>query len=168
MAKPLLLERTEGEMRVRRTPAANLSMSVPAANFMIKVSPKNNGSRHLVLVTEDVAPGARIRRHHHLAQDEIVLIQTGTAHVRLGGLERTLHAGGLVFIPADTSIELQNVGSEPISLVAIFSAPGFEDYMRCASVPSDQKPTTITRTELERCARLGHVEYADLQARSGK
>jgi quercetin dioxygenase-like cupin family protein len=142
-AKALLLEKNEGEVRVRRVPADNVSvpMSVPASQFMLKVSPKNNGSQHLVLLTEELAPQAQIRRHQHLGQDEMVLIQTGTAHVRVGDQERTLHAGGLVFLPSNTSIELQNVGSEPISLVGIFSAPGFEDYLRCASVPVSQKAT---------------------------
>jgi len=102
--KPLLLEKSEGELRVRRIPADNISvpMSAPASQFMLKVRPKNNSSQHLVLVTEDIPVGARIRTHKHLAQDEIVLIQTGTAHVRLGDRERDVHAGGLVFIPSNT------------------------------------------------------------------
>lgn len=163
-AKALLLERTEGELRVRRIPADSTSvpMSMPSSEFMLKVSPKNNGSQHLVLGTEQLAPGARIRKHKHLGQDEILLIQTGTAHVRVGDLERNVHAGGLVFLPGNTPIELENIGSEPIALVFIFSAPGFEDYMRCSSVPAGQKATVITREELKRCAHEGHVEYADL------
>ena len=166
-AKPLVLEKNEGERRVRRIPAdsSSVPMSVPSSEFMLKVSPKNNGSQHLVLGSEELAPGARIRKHKHLAQDEILLIQTGTAHVRVGDLERTVHAGGLVFLPSNTTIELENVGSEPIALVFLFSAPGFEDYMRCASVPAGQKPTVITREELKQCAHSGHVEYADLEAR---
>jgi quercetin dioxygenase-like cupin family protein len=162
--KALLLEKNEGEVRVRRIPADNLSvpMSVPSSQFMLKVSPQNNGSQHLVLGTENLAPGARIRKHKHFDQDEILLIQTGTAHVRVGDQERNVHAGGLVFLPSNTSIELENIGSETISLVFIFSAPGFEDYMRCASVPASQKPATITRDELKHCAHEGHVEYAEL------
>ena len=163
--KPLLLEKNEGELRVRRVPADNTSvpMSVPSSQFMLKVSPKNNGSEHLVLVTEELSPGARIRTHKHLMQDEIVLIQTGTAHVRLGDQERDVHAGGLVFIPTDTWIALQNIGSDPISLVAIFSAPGFDEYMRCSSVPASQKPTVITRDELKGCAHEGHAVYEELE-----
>ena len=91
--------------------------------FILKVSPKNNGSERLVLITEDLPPNAGIPKHKHLGQDEIVLIQTGTAHVWLGDEERDLHAGGLVFIPTNTWIILKNTGTEPISLIAIFSAP---------------------------------------------
>jgi quercetin dioxygenase-like cupin family protein len=163
-AQPLVLEKTEGELRVRRMPADNkIPMSFPTSQFMLKVSPKNNRSQHLVLGTEELPPGARIRPHRHLAQDEILLIQTGTAHVRLGDQERDVHAGGLVFIPRNTWIGLKNIGAEAISLVFIFSAPGFEDYMRCTSVAASQKAIAITREELKSCAHDGHVVYEDLE-----
>lgn len=163
--KPLLLEKNEGELRVRRVPADTTSvpMSVPSSQFMLKVSPKNNGSQRLVLGTEELAPGAVIRTHKHLAQDEILLIETGTAHVRVGDLERDVHAGGLVFLPANTWIGLKNIGTEPIGLVFMFSAPGFEDYMRCASVPAGQTPTVITREDLRNCSHAGHVVYEELE-----
>jgi len=164
-AKPLILEKKEGELRVRRVPADSTSvpMSMPSSEFMLKVSPINNGSKYLVLGTEEIAPGGRIRKHKHLSQDEILLIQTGTARVRVGDLEREVHAGGLVFLPRNMTIELENIGSEPIALVFIFSAPGFEDYMRCVSVPAGQQRTPITREELRRCAHAGHVIYAELE-----
>jgi quercetin dioxygenase-like cupin family protein len=164
-AKPLIIEKNEGELRVRRIPADSTAvpMSMPSSEFMLKVSPKNNGSQQLVLGTEEIAPGGRIRKHKHLRQDEILLIQTGTARVRVGDMEREVHAGGLVFLPRNMTIELQNIGSEPIALVFIFSTPGFEDYMRCVSVPASQERTTITSEELRRCAHAGHVVYAELQ-----
>ena len=43
--KSLLLEKNEGERRIWREP--------PPGDFMLKVSPKNNGSQHLVMGTED-------------------------------------------------------------------------------------------------------------------
>ena len=95
-ARPLLLERNEGELRTRRIHTDN---TAPASSqFMLKVSPKNNGSQHLVAGTEELAPGATLPKHRHLVQDEILLIQSGMAHVWLGDQERDLHAGGLVFI----------------------------------------------------------------------
>ena len=155
-AKPLLLEKSEGELRTRRI---HTDASVPASSqFMLKVSPKNNGSQHLVAGTEDLAPGATLPKHRHLTQDEIVLIHSGTAHVWLGDQERDLHAGGLVFIPANTWVSAKNIGSEPISLTFIFSAPGFEDTMRCNSVPAGETPTQITPEQQKDCAHLGHAE----------
>ena len=158
VAKPLLLEKNEGELRTRRIHTDN---TAPASSqFMLKVSPKNNASQHLVAGTEDLAPGAAITKHRHLVQDEIVLIHSGNAHVWLGDQERDLHAGGLVFIPANTWISLKNTGTEPVSLTFIFSAPGFEDTMRCNSVAASEIPTPITPEQQEECAHLGHSERA--------
>ena len=159
-AKPLLLEKNEGELRTRRIRTDN--KAVPAREFMLKVSPKNNGSQHLVLGTEELAPGAVIPKHRHLGQDEILLLQTGTAHVWLGDQERDVHAGGLVFIPTHTWISLKNIGTEPISLTFIFSAPGFEDTMRCNSVAAGETPTPITPEQRMECAHEGHAEYEDM------
>jgi quercetin dioxygenase-like cupin family protein len=159
VAKPLLLEKHEGELRTRRIHTDN---TAPASSqFMLKVSPKNNASQHLVAGTEDLAPGAAITKHRHLVQDEIVLIHSGKAHVWLGDQERDLHAGGLVFIPANTWISLKNTGAEPVSLTFIFSAPGFEDTMRCNSVAAGETSTPITPEQQEECAHLGHSERAD-------
>jgi quercetin dioxygenase-like cupin family protein len=165
-AKPLLMEKSEGELRTRRI---HTDASVPASSrFMLKVSPKNNGSQHLVAGTEDLAPGANLPKHRHLTQDEIVLIHSGTAHVWLGDQERDLHAGGLVFIPANTWISATNIGKEPISLTFIFSAPGFEDTMRCNSVPATEAPTQITPQQQKDCAHLGHAENASRQEQPNK
>ena len=164
--KPLVLERNEGELRTRRI---HTDASVPASSqFMLKVSPKNNGSQHLVAGTEELAQGAAIQKHRHLAQDEIVLIHSGTAHVWLGDQERDLHAGGLVFIPTNTWVSLKNIGTEPISLTFIFSAPGFEDTMRCNSVPAGETPTQITPEQQKDCAHLGHAENASRQEQPQK
>ena len=127
--------------------------------FILKVSPKNNGSEHLVLITEDLPPGGSIAKHKHLGQDEILLIQTGTVHVWLGDEERDLHAGGLVFIPTNTWIALKNTGTEPSSLVAIFSAPGFEDYLRCRSVPASEQGISISMEGIKNCAHEGHITF---------
>jgi quercetin dioxygenase-like cupin family protein len=160
-AKPLLLEKNEGELRTRRV---HTDSTIPATSqFILKVSPKNNGSQHLVAGWEELAPGAAIPKHRHLSQDEILLIQSGKAHVWLGEDERDLHAGALVFIPANTWISAKNIGTEPISLTFIFSAPGFEDTMRCNSVPAGETPTQITPEQQRDCAHLGHAENASLQ-----
>jgi quercetin dioxygenase-like cupin family protein len=160
-AKPLLLERNEGELRTRRI---HVDQSTTASSqFMLKVSPKNNGSQHLVAGTEEVAPGATLPKHRHLVQDEIVLVHSGTAHVWLGDQERDLQAGGLVFIPANTWVSARNIGNEPVSIMFIFSAPGFEDTMRCNSVPAGQTPTEITPEQQRECAHLGHAENASMQ-----
>jgi quercetin dioxygenase-like cupin family protein len=143
-------------------------VSPPPPNSCLKASPKNNGSQHLAAGTEELAQGAGVQKHRHLAQDEIVLIHNGTAHVWLGDQERDLHAGGLVFIPSNTWVSLKNIGTEPISLTFIFSAPGFEDTMRCNSVPAGETPTQITPEQQKDCAHLGHAENASRQEQPQK
>jgi quercetin dioxygenase-like cupin family protein len=157
-AQPLILEKNEGELRTRRIHTDKSTVAAP--QFLLKVSPKNNGSQHLVLGTEELVPGARIPKHKHLIQDEILLIQTGSAHVWLGDKESDVHAGGMVFIPSDTWISLKNTGAEPVSLVFVFSAPGFEETMRCNSVPANEKPTPLTPEQRKECSHIGHAVYA--------
>jgi quercetin dioxygenase-like cupin family protein len=153
--KPLLLEKSEGERRIWREP--------PPGDFILKVSPKNNGSQHLVMVTEDMAPGDEFPTHKHLGQDEIVYVEKGTVHVHLGDQERDLHAGGTVFIPAYTWVSVKNAGTETVSVVAVFSAPGFENYMRCDSVPPNENVTPLSPEEQKACGHQGHVIYKDLE-----
>jgi quercetin dioxygenase-like cupin family protein len=155
-AKTVVLEKNEGEIRVRRPLG---SLPTPSAEFILKVTPQNSGSKHLVLGTEEIPPGGVIPRHKHLDQDEILLIQTGTAHVTLNDKEYDVHAGGTVFFPAQTWVGLKNIGKDNISLVFVFSAPGFEDNMRCGSVPAGQSAPPITTDELKACAHKGHVEF---------
>jgi len=157
---PLLLEKNEGEQRIWRDP--------PSGGFMLKVSPKNNGSEHLVMGTEDLLPGNAIPRHKHLGQDEIVFVQSGTLHVQLGDQERDLHAGGMAFIPAYTWVSLKNNDTQPASMVFVFSAPGFENHLRCVSVAANEKPTPMTPEEQKQCDHEGHVIYEEVERQSKK
>ena len=153
--KPLLLEKNEGERRIWREP--------PPGDFVLKVSPKNNGSQRLVFGTEDMAPGDEFPTHKHLGQDEILYIEKGSVHVYLGDLERDLHAGGTVFIPAHTWVSVKNAGPETVSVVFVFSAPGFENYMRCDSVLPNETPKPLSPEEDKACQQQGHVIYKDLE-----
>jgi quercetin dioxygenase-like cupin family protein len=153
--KPLMLEKDEGERRIWREP--------PPGDFILKVSPKNNGSQHLVMGTEDMAPGDEFPTHKHLGQDEILYIEKGTVHVHLGGQERDLHAGGTVFIPAYTLVSVKNERTETVRVVFVFSAPGFENYMRCDSVLPNEKVIPLSPEEQRGCAHEGHVIYKDLE-----
>jgi oxalate decarboxylase/phosphoglucose isomerase-like protein (cupin superfamily) len=157
--KPLVLEKDQGEKLFWR-PLPSES-GHPPEPYMLKVTPGNSGSRHLVFGTEDIEPGGEIERHKHLRQDEIVFIQAGVARVTLNDKESMVHAGGTVFIPAKTWISFKNMGKDPLSLIFVFSAPGFETYMRCSSSASQPAPP-ITQHEDAACARKGDVVYQEL------
>jgi oxalate decarboxylase/phosphoglucose isomerase-like protein (cupin superfamily) len=114
----------------------------------------------MFLSTEEIPAGGLIPRHKHLGQDEILLMQTGSAHVWLGAQERDVHAGAIVFIPSDTWISVKNTGNEIINLAFVFSDPGFDEFMRCTSVPAgDSSSTRVSRDEFKDCQRRGHAVY---------
>jgi quercetin dioxygenase-like cupin family protein len=140
---PLILEKNEGERRVWR-PIEGAKGPGP---FILKVDRQNGGSSHLVFVTEDLPPGASIDRHRHPGADEILFFQNGSARVTLGDRTRAVHGGATTFVPANTWISVTNIGTEPIHGVFVFSAPGFEEFMRAESVPEGQKITPLTKTE---------------------
>lgn len=162
-AKILILEKDQGEKRVRRP---REKMPNPTSQFILKVTPQNSGSQHLVLGTETIPPGGVIPKHRHLGQDEILFLQTGSARVSLNDQDYDVHAGGMVFFPLNTWVSLRNMGSEPIQLIFIFSAPGFDDYMRCSSVPAGQPAPPMPLDDVSKCAHQGHVEYEVLSPKS--
>ena len=69
---PLILEKSEGEHRVRKP----REIPIPTGPFTMKVDRKNGGSQKMWLGTEEIPPGGMIPRHKHLGQDEILLRST--------------------------------------------------------------------------------------------
>jgi quercetin dioxygenase-like cupin family protein len=161
--KPAVLQKNEGEVLTRRP----RDIPMPNSDFMLKVSPQS-GSKHFVLGTEEIPPGGLIAKHKHHGQDEILLIQTGTAHIWLGDKEYDGLPGSLVFIPSETWIGLKNTGKENISLVFIFNEPGFDEMMRCVSVPKGQPASHISKEELRACSHNGHAEFEALETPPAK
>lgn len=143
-ATPLILEKNEGERRVWR-PIEGLKQTPNV--FILKVDPRNGGSAHLVFGTEDVPPGEGIETHRHPGSDEILFLHNGLARVHLGDKVRDAHGGATVFIPAGTWISVDNTGKEPLHLVFVFSAPGFEEFMRAESAREGQKVVPLTKAE---------------------
>jgi quercetin dioxygenase-like cupin family protein len=144
MTVPLILERDEGERRIVRGWPGHPE---PGEAFTIKVDPKNGGSSRMVFMTAELAPGKEIVAHKHPGADEILFLQSGVARVTLGATVRDVHAGSTVFIPANMWISVLNIGSEEISVVSVFSAPGFEEYMRAGSVVEGEKNTAMSHAE---------------------
>jgi len=157
---PLILEKGEGERRVVRGWPGHPE---PGESFILKVDPMNGGSKRLVLFTADIGPGGAIDAHRHPNADEILYFTSGSARVHVGNLVRDVHAGSTVFIPAGTWISATNVGSDPIGAVAVFSAPGFEDFMRASSAREGEKNTPLSKKENDELmkAYMGAVIYQE-------
>jgi len=74
-------------------------------------------------------------------------LQNGRAKVSLGDRVREVHGGATIFIPANTWIAVTNIGTDAINAVFIFSAPGFEDFMRAESALEGQKLLPLSEAE---------------------
>ena len=144
---PLILEKNDGERRAWRD-IEGLGPQ-PEMRFILKVDPQNGGSSHLVFGTEDMAPGGKIEMHKHPGSDEILFLENGTARVNLGDSSRDVHGEATVFIPANTWISVTNIGREVIHFAFIFSAPGFEEFMRAESVREGEKNIPLSKAEDE-------------------
>jgi quercetin dioxygenase-like cupin family protein len=141
---PLILEKNEGERRVWR---AIEGLTEQPGLFILKVDPHNGGSSHLVFGTEDLPPGGKIDTHRHPGSDEILFFQNGRARVSMGDTVREVHGGATVFIPANTWISVTNIGTDAISAIFIFSAPGFEEFMRAESVREGDKLIPLSKAQ---------------------
>jgi len=164
-AKPLVLQRSEGEVRTRRP---REGVASPSSDFLLKIGPKTTGSRHLLVFTEELPPGAAIPKHKHHGEEEILLIQTGKAHIWLGDREYEAMPGALVFIPAGTWISLKNTGTESINLVAVWNEPGFEEMLRCGSVLKGQAAEPISHDGVGECYQHGDAELAPVPTSANK
>ncbi len=163
--KPVVLQKSQGDLRTRRP---REGVASPASEFLLKIGPKTSGSKHLLLFTEEIPPGAAIPKHKHQAEDEILLIQTGSAHVWLGDKEYDAQAGALVFIPAETWISLKNTGKESISLVSVWNEPSFEEMLRCGSVPKGQMGPPLSREGVKECYHHGDADLEIVQPSADK
>jgi quercetin dioxygenase-like cupin family protein len=146
-AIPLILEKDDGEKRAWRPIEGAVGWDAQPGPFIFKVDRHNGGSSHLVFITEDLPAGGKIDRHRHPGADEIIFLQNGRARVGLGDRVKEVHEGATIFVPADTWIEVTNIGADTIHGVFVFSAPGFDDFMRAESAPQGQKITPLTKAQ---------------------
>jgi quercetin dioxygenase-like cupin family protein len=163
--KVLVLEKEQGEKRVRPARAGVATLPV---EFVLKVTPQNSGSQHLILGTQTIPKGGTVPKHRHLGQDEVVFLQHGKARFTLNGTDYVVHDGGMIFAPVKTWMALENIGTDDIQLIFIYSAPGFEEYMRCTSAPAGEPPPQLSEDELRACGSKGDVEYEGLSGPARK
>jgi mannose-6-phosphate isomerase-like protein (cupin superfamily) len=152
----LILQADEGEQRMQRPPPRGVAAL--ASPFLIKLDRKNGGSPDLVMLYRDVEPGKAIAPHHHPSMGEILFVQRGSGVASLGSREAPVTAGTTIYIPPNTSAALRNTGTVPLTTVAIFPRPGFEDYLRDVSVAAGQPAPPLTAEELS-AIRARHREH---------
>jgi quercetin dioxygenase-like cupin family protein len=153
----LILQESDGERRLHRPPPGALSNLT--ALFTLKVDHRNGGAPEFVMLTEDIPSGQAISPHRHPHSDEILFIYGGTGLASLAGHEASVAAGATIYMPRNTVVGLRNTGTEPLRIVAIFSQPGYEEYLREISVPEGEPPTPLTIEELS-AIRAHHLDSA--------
>ena len=77
----------------------------------------------LTITWVDVEPGARQVRHEH-DPEQVYVILSGTGVMTVGDDERTVAAGDLVHIPANTEHGLENTGDRTLEYVSA-ATPAF-------------------------------------------
>ena len=96
-----------------------------------------------------LAPGKGHTRHNHPGVEEILYVVSGEGEQMVEDAEgrplrRTVSAGELVQIPADVFHETINTGWEPMRILAVYSPPGPESFLRglpeCTIVPAGEVP----------------------------
>jgi quercetin dioxygenase-like cupin family protein len=154
MSTGLILAPGEGERLVRRQYGFPL---------IIKVDPANGGSKHMVVGTEEIPAGRSIPVHKHSHADEFIVLQEGTATVTLGTRRQPANAGAMIFIPENEWVGLENTGKGTMKILFVFSALGFEEYLRATSVPEGQEAKPFTPDELREVRQKyqTHIGFRD-------
>ncbi|MEO7711952.1 MAG: cupin domain-containing protein [Gemmatimonadaceae bacterium] len=113
------------------------------------------------MMMSDIAPGQSIPPHSHPHSDEILFVHEGVGLAVLDGKEAVVRPGATIYMPRNTSVRLRNTGTTPLRLIAIFSQPGYENYMREISVPEGVAARPLTVEELTgiRARYHGQVMY---------
>jgi mannose-6-phosphate isomerase-like protein (cupin superfamily) len=93
-------------------------------------------------------PGQGIPPHRHPQSDEIIFIHAGNGLASLAGRQATVTTGATIYMPRNTVVGLRNTGADPLEIVAIFSQPGYEEYLREISVPEGETPAPLSVDEL--------------------
>lgn len=146
--RPTVIGAPEGERRVLRRGAAPL---------LIKVDPVTTGSRRMVMGSEIIGPGDSISVHRHLQEDEIIFVHRGTARVQLGLRQYTAAVGATVYIPQGTCIAVANAGADSLTIVFVFSSPGFEQALREMSAREGEPPKVVSPAERAAAFHRGHA-----------
>ena len=68
---------------------------------------------------------------------------------RLEARRQTANAGAMIFIPENEWVGLENVGQGTMKILFVFSAVGFEEYLRATSVPEGQEVARIPQADCD-------------------
>jgi mannose-6-phosphate isomerase-like protein (cupin superfamily) len=156
------LQEGDGEHLLRRPREQTLTAtqsSIP--EFIIKIDKQNGAAEDFAALTETLNPGAIINFHKHHNAEEVLILEEGGATVTVGDKHAVAGPHSIVFIPRETWVSVTNTADHPIHLYALFSRPGFEEYLRARSVHPGDQLTPMPPEELHQAEEHGHCTFWD-------
>jgi oxalate decarboxylase/phosphoglucose isomerase-like protein (cupin superfamily) len=109
--------------------------------------PRVTGTDRFAVGVVLLEPGKGHVRHNHPGCEETLYVVSGQGNqmIDMGGETwQPIAAGDLVHIPPDTFHATLNAGWEPLKMIAVYSPPGPEVFLRslpeCRLVPPGQTP----------------------------
>jgi mannose-6-phosphate isomerase-like protein (cupin superfamily) len=84
------------------------------------------GASNLAVTWVECPPGSQQPLHQHETQEQVYVIVRGNGTMIVGGEERVVVEGALVFVPPRTPHAIRNDSAEPMTFVSA-TAPPFDD-----------------------------------------
>ncbi len=95
---------------------------LPGTSFTSLATPAL-GSNETAVWKVSIAPGTEASPHS-LTRGEVFVVIAGTARVRIGAATQQATAGDVIIVPADTELELTNVGNGPLDAMCCMPVGG--------------------------------------------
>lgn len=147
-----VLEATEGEQRF---------LGQERVATLIKVDPVTVGARELFAFQRVLDPGANLGRHRHERDDEIIFVHSGELKASLGGMDRRVSVGAMLFVPAGAWMDLWNASNAPATVIIVFAAPHMAQYIRSLGTRPGEAKRDLTPELLRDLASRHHVTFAN-------
>lgn len=96
--------------------------SLPGAQFTSLATPQRGSTDTSVWLVE-IAPGTPATPHQ-VTREEVFVVLSGRALVRLSGVESEARAGDAIVVPRDTPFEISTVGDEPLRAICCLPVGG--------------------------------------------
>ena len=135
--RALVLQPHEGEVLVLRRPPID-------GEVVIKVDPKNAGSRRMAMGTQRLPVQYRVPVHQHEHQDEILFVHEGKGTGILGEERVPVEPGTTIYVPQGMWHGVENTSDAPAQIIWVIAPPGLESFFRDIGTPpgTDRKPPT--------------------------
>ncbi len=100
---------------VERTPVAMDGVKDVTMALMVG---REHGAPHFSLRQFMVQPGGHTPRHQHDYEHEVFVV-SGAGTVLLGGSERAIKGGDVIYVPADHEHQFKATGSAPLRFLCL-------------------------------------------------